>query len=131
MRVGLLEDDESIQEMLVLLLQDEGYSVTTYADHNACLQALDIPNRMSYQSQLVDPPIDIMILDWRLNGELLGTDIIQLIRRNARLHKLPIILMTAASPEDINELHKVQAVILEKPFSIDEMSTLIKTLIAS
>ncbi len=40
MHVGLLEDDISIQEMLLLVLQDEGYTVTNYPDAEGCIEAL-------------------------------------------------------------------------------------------
>ncbi|GAC1358581.1 MAG: hypothetical protein NVS4B11_36040 [Ktedonobacteraceae bacterium] len=122
MHVGLLEDDVAIQEMLLLVLKDEGYIVTNYPDARACLQAL---------TPLTDralSPIDLLIVDWRLGGEISGTEVIKQIRFNAVLDVLPIILTTAATFNDIEELQRLQVALLEKPFSVDDMALLIKNL---
>jgi CheY-like chemotaxis protein len=124
MRVGLLEDDVAIQEMLLLLLQDEGHSVTIYSRAEECLEALGVAKKGSVVAAPV--PVDLMIIDWRLNGSLSGTEVIQKIRDNSRLAKLPIILTTAASLEDLEELRKFQVAVLEKPFSIDDIIDLIQ-----
>lgn len=124
MRVGLLEDDIAIQEMLLLLLQDEGHTVTIYPGAEECLEALGVAIQGAAVS--VPTPVDLMIIDWRLNGSLSGTEVIQQIRNNPRLATLPIILTTAASLDDIEELRKFQVALLEKPFSIDDIINLIK-----
>ncbi|QBD81787.1 response regulator [Ktedonosporobacter rubrisoli] len=80
MRVGLLEDDVAIQEMLLLVLQDEGYAVTNYANAEECLTEMQVT--------VVEPvpiPIDLMIIDWRLTGSISGIEVIQYIRNNPRL----------------------------------------------
>jgi two-component system chemotaxis response regulator CheY len=123
MRVGLLEDDASIQEMLMLILQDEGYTVTVYSDAQECLDTLGIT------AQDATPrPVDLMIIDWRLNGVLSGTEVIQQIRGNPRFSSLPIILTTAATFNDTEALKHLHVALLEKPFSVDEIIGLIKDL---
>ena len=123
MQVGLLEDDLAIQEMLLLLLQDEGYAVTVYSEAEECLMALAVTTQGP-----APIPVDLMIIDWRLNGSISGTDVIERIRDNTRLHTLPIILTTAASLDDIEGLRKHQVALLEKPFSVDDIITLIKNM---
>ena len=122
MHVGLLEDDVAIQEMLLLVLEDEGYTVTNYPDARECLRALT-PITTRAQS-----PIELLIIDWRLGGDISGTEVIQQIRRNPVLNTLPIILTTAATFNDVEVLRHLQVSLLEKPFSVDDMALLIKNL---
>ena len=122
MHVGLLEDDVAIQEMLLLVLEDEGYTVTNYPDARECLRALT-PITARAQS-----PIELLIIDWRLGGDTSGTEVIQQIRRNPVLNTLPIILTTAATFNDLEALRHLQVSLLEKPFSVDDMALLIKNL---
>jgi DNA-binding response OmpR family regulator len=121
MRVGLLEDDQAIQEMLLLVLQDEGHSVAIYPGAEECLAALDVAN-----SSPIPPPIDVMIVDWRLNGLISGIEVISRLRENPRFNALPCILTTAATFNDTDELQHLQVSLLEKPFSVDDMLALIK-----
>jgi two-component system chemotaxis response regulator CheY len=123
MRVGLLEDDVAIQEMLMLVLQDEGYTPLTYSDAYDCLDALGITGKNP-----VDSSVDLMIVDLRLNGPLSGIEVIEKIRQNEELQSLPIILTTAATFHDTGSLHHLKVALLEKPFSVDEIIELINDL---
>jgi two-component system, chemotaxis family, chemotaxis protein CheY len=124
MYVGVLEDDTAIQEMLLLVLQDEGYEVATYQDAEECIKAL-----AGQDSSAVAVPVDLMIVDWRLNGPLSGIEVIQKLRSHPQLSSLPIILTTAATFSDTSVLQDLQVVLLEKPFPVDEMTALVKQLI--
>jgi len=126
MHVGLLEDDISIQEMLLLVLQDEGYTVTNYPDAEGCIEALKRAGEDG-----VPVPVDLMIVDWRLNGFMTGTEVIQQIRNNPYLTALPIILTTAATFNDTTALQNLQVSLLQKPFAVDDMITLINNLTQS
>jgi two-component system, chemotaxis family, chemotaxis protein CheY len=126
MRVGLLEDDQAIQEMLVLFLQDEGYSVTTYPSAETCLSALDIVGQDAHEL-----PVDLMIIDWRLTGLITGIEVIRRLRDNPLLASLPIILTTAAPYDNIQQLRQLRITLLAKPFAVDEMSALIKQMTAT
>lgn len=120
MRIGLLEDDAAIQEMLLLVLQDEGYTVIAYTSADECLEALrgKTGNGTS--------PVDLMMIDWRLNGPISGTEVIRQIRTILHLHSLPIILTTAATFTDTDELQNLHITLLEKPFALDEVTALVK-----
>jgi len=126
MHVGLLEDDISIQEMLLLVLQDEGYTVTNYPDAEGCIEALKRAGEDG-----VPVPVDLMIVDWRLNGFMTGTEVIQQIRNNPYLNTLPIILTTAATFSDTTALQNLQVSLLQKPFAVDDMIALINHLTQS
>lgn len=120
MRVGLLEDDIAIQEMLLMVLQDEGYSVTNYASAADCLQDLG-----SGKHPL---SVDLLIVDWRLSGPVTGIEVIQHLRKAPGAANLPIILTTAATFSDTGVLKHLHVSLLEKPFSVDVMLALIKQL---
>ena len=125
MYVGLLEDDAAIQEMLLLVLQDEGYGVAAYQDAAECIEALT----EVAQDSSTPVPVDLVIIDWRLNGPLSGIEVIQQLRAQPRLNSLPIILTTAATFNDSSILQDLRVVLLEKPFSVDDMTALVKRLI--
>jgi two-component system chemotaxis response regulator CheY len=123
MHIGLLEDDTGIQEMLLLVLQDEGYTVTNYPDAEDCIQALQKAGQDETHLS-----IDLLIIDWRLNGVMTGTEVIQQIRNNSHLAMLPIILTTAATFDDTDVLLNLHVALLQKPFAVDEMIALIEKL---
>ncbi len=125
MYVGLLEDDIAIQEMLFLVLQEEGYGVTTYQDAEECIEALT----EAAQDSSVRVPVDMMIVDWRLSGPMSGIEVIQKLRAQPRLSSLPIILTTAATFSNSSLLQDLRVVLLEKPFSVDDMTALVERLI--
>ncbi|MBV9712478.1 MAG: response regulator [Ktedonobacteraceae bacterium] len=126
MHVGLLEDDVSIQEMLLLVLQDEGYLVTNYPDAETCVEVLKKAGEDG-----TPLAVDLMIIDWRLSGLMTGTEVIQQIRNNPYLDTLPIILTTAATFNDTAVLQNLHVSLLEKPFAVDDMIALIKRLTQS
>jgi two-component system, chemotaxis family, chemotaxis protein CheY len=119
MHIGLLEDDLAIQEMLRLVLQDVGDAITIYPNAEGCLEALTASEQV---------PIDVLIVDWRLPGSMSGIEVIRRIRDNPRLCSLPIILTTAAMFTDTEELQHLHVRLLEKPFDIDEMVRMMRSL---
>ena len=123
MNIGLLEDDAAIQEMLRLVLQDEGYTVIIYSTADECLQAL-----LEQQQEPATSPIDLLIVDWRLSGSVSGIEVIRRLRNTLIYTSLPIILTTAAAFNDTDELKALHISLLEKPFAIDDMVDLIKQL---
>lgn len=127
MHIGLLEDDKAIQEMLRLVLQDEGYTVTIFPNAEGCLEAFyPVHSEQSLQ------PFHLLIVDWRLPGSALGTEVIRTLRKDSALQTLPIILTTAAAfnnTEELQELQELHVTLLEKPFAVDEIASLIKHLV--
>jgi CheY-like chemotaxis protein len=123
MRVGLLEDDIATQEMFLLILQEEGYTAVNYTSAEECLAAMEITT-----PSITQRPVDVMIIDWRLDGTITGLEVIRRIRNTPHLHTLPIILTTAAtvSEAELEEVQQLHVALLEKPFSVDEISQLIK-----
>ncbi|HLI07737.1 MAG TPA: response regulator [Ktedonobacteraceae bacterium] len=127
MPIGLLEDDAAIQEMLRLVLQDEGYAVVIYPDATAALEAL-LPGDQAARGPL---PIDLLIVDWRLHGSISGTEVIRRLREVPEMQALPIVLTTAASFNDIPSLQGLNISFLEKPFEVDQMVDMVRHLLQS
>jgi two-component system chemotaxis response regulator CheY len=126
MQIGLLEDDVAIQEMLRLLLEDEHYTVVIYATADACLNAL-----LAEEQKQLPVPIDLLIVDLRLPRAVSGIEVIRQIRSDPRLSSLPIILTTAASFSDIEDLSDLHVNFLEKPFDVDNLIKMIEELTAT
>ncbi len=121
MHVGLLEDDVAIQEMLHLILVDEGYKVTDFSDPHLFLEELGVTKAVNTSLEL-----DLLIVDWRLSSSLSGIEVITHLRHHPRFQKLPIILMTAAAYVDTEQLQTLHVVLMEKPFAVDDMTDLVK-----
>ena len=126
MQVGLLEDDVAIQEMLRLLLEDEHYTVVIYSTADACLNAL-----LAEEQKQLPVPIDLLIVDLRLPKAVSGIEVIRQIRSDPRLSSFPIILTTAASFNDIEDLSDLHVNFLEKPFDVDNLIKMIEELTAT
>jgi len=126
MKIGLLEDDVAIQEMLRLLLEDEHYTVAIYPSAEACLNAL-----LTEEQKQLPVPIDLLIVDLRLPKAVSGIEVIRQIRSDPRLSSFPIILTTAASFSDIEDLSDLHVNFLEKPFDVDNLIKMIEELTAT
>ena len=124
MQIALLEDEPSIQEMLRLALEDEGYTVTTYPTADTCLNAL-----FTSAQEQTKKPIDLLIVDWRLSGSIPGTEVIRQLRNDSSFASLPIILTTAAAFNKTDELDDLHVTLLEKPFAVEEMVNMIRDLV--
>ncbi|HLH61866.1 MAG TPA: response regulator [Ktedonobacteraceae bacterium] len=125
MHIGLLEDDVAIQEMLRLVLEDAKYTVVIYPTADACLNAL-LPGAGGQEHALVS--MDLLIVDLRLSRAVSGIQVIQQIRNDPHLSSLPIILTTAASFADIEDLSDLRVHFLEKPFDVDHLVKMIEGL---
>ena len=120
MLIGLLEDDLAIQEMLRLLLQSEGHEVTVYASADDCLADVRVDD---WQPGPV--PLNLLLVDLRLSKSASGMTVIEQIRANPRLESLPIVLMTASSSVNKQELSRLRVSLMIKPFDIDDILRLV------
>lgn len=120
MLIGLLEDDLAIQELLRIVLQSEGHEVAIYASAAECLADLRVDDQRS------GPFVpDLLFIDLHLSRSISGSAVIEQIRANPRLNSLPIILMTASTSLEKQELARLQVTLLTKPFDIDDVPRLI------
>ena len=103
----VVDDDESILEVVQIVLESEGYDVQT-ATNSAFLQQL--------ASQPVLP--DLILLDVLLSGED-GRDISQQLKANPQLQHIPVIMLSAHSEASkMADIGGADA-FLEKPFDVD------------
>jgi CheY-like chemotaxis protein len=121
--IGLLEDDLAIQEMLCFLFKSEGYEVTVYASAEDCQAALRIADPLPGA-----PPPDVLLIDFHLARSISGLEIIRQLRATPRLMRLPVILMTASSYLDPQELQPLDVTLLLKPFDVDHIIRLVENL---
>lgn len=117
-RVLIVEDDESILQMVVFNLERAGYEVTTATTCQAARVAL------------ADTPPDLILLDWMLPDSN-GPEFARSIRRDELTQDLPIIMLTARTMEDdkVTGLDSGVDDYVTKPFSPRELIARIKALL--
>ncbi len=82
-RVLVVEDEQSLREPLVYLLEKEGYEVLEAADGNAALEL--------FKSE----PLDLILLDIMMPG-MSGNEVCRVIRQTSNI---PVIMLTAKDSE--------------------------------
>ena len=104
----LIDDDQSISEVIKIFFEEEGYKVRSYEDGS----------NMELKIKEVKP--DIILLDYMLPGKN-GIQIVKSLRKKQFLKELPIIMIAAnhifkseAKAAGINEF-------IEKPFDLYEL----------
>jgi two-component system chemotaxis response regulator CheY len=105
----VVDDYLSMRRMVKSVLKDLGYSNVTEADDGSTALPL-----------LRDGEFDFLITDWNMPG-MPGLELLKAVRANARLAKLPVLMVTAeAKREQIVEA--VQAGVngyIIKPFTAE------------
>jgi two-component system sensor histidine kinase/response regulator len=106
--VLVVEDSEVIREILMLLLQGEGYRVLT-ADRGA--EALDLARE--------EQP-DLVTLDLALN-ETDGREVLRQLKSDPRTEKIPVIVVSAFT-DALQPIDRWYASdVVSKPFDIDRL----------
>jgi two-component system phosphate regulon response regulator PhoB len=80
--VVMVEDDPSQAEMYRLGLERKGFRVEVFPHASAMFEALE-----------AEVP-DLAVLDWRFAGTLTGVDIIENMRLDERLVRVPVIMLS-------------------------------------
>jgi len=115
-----VDDDPSILRFMKILLEGNGFEVKTASNGEEALQIL---------RRLVPA---VLILDVELPG-VSGFDLCQIIKRNERLAKVPVLFLTAhAAPSDYQTGYAAGAVAyVAKPCAGDRLLQLVRVLAAS
>jgi CheY-like chemotaxis protein len=108
----VIDDDESILEVVQIVLEGEGYQVQTSLNGD-CLQHLEL-----------DRP-DLILLDILLSGED-GRELCSQLKSNPATSAIPVIMLSAHS-----QAHKMQGAngadaFLEKPFDVDVLISMVQ-----
>jgi signal transduction histidine kinase/CheY-like chemotaxis protein len=108
----LVEDSEELRATFRDMLMDLGYSV---------IEATSVDEACALAADLED--IALVLSDIRLHGEATGLDLLARIEGSG----LPCILMTSLRPPDpLYQAALKKGPVLQKPFTTEELSTLIK-----
>jgi two-component system, OmpR family, phosphate regulon response regulator PhoB len=114
-RILVVEDEDSIREMLVLGLEEEGYEVISVADGQTALAKCQ-----ASESQLQDFPFDLIILDLML-PKVSGLDLCRFLRHQG--NHVPILIVSAKTTETDRVLGLEVGAddYISKPFSMREL----------
>ena len=105
-RVLIVEDDNSIREMVSLALQDAGYDVLDARDGELAFELLK------------GAPADVLLVDLRMPL----MDGFEFIRRyHGDGGRAPIIVLSASNDIDLTRHAVRAAAIVEKPFDLNEL----------
>lgn len=111
-RILVVDDDESILEVIQIVLESEGYQ-TQISLNGECFQ--------HFTSYLPD----LILLDVLLSGED-GREICKQLKRNQTTAHIPVVMLSAHS--DANKLADVSGAddFLEKPFDVDVLIEIVE-----
>jgi DNA-binding response OmpR family regulator len=112
-KILVAEDDSAIVEVMKIILEDAKYTVFT-ADNSRDIHSL-IKNE--------DP--QLLLLDIWLSGEN-GGEIAQRIRTDEKTASLPIVMISANNETERIAKEVGAAGFLQKPFTIDDLLSMVK-----
>lgn len=110
-RICIIEDDESIQEILQIILHNAGYETDSFSDGESILQ-----------NEYTLP--DLFLLDKQLHG-FDGLNVCEFLKINKTTRDIPVIMMSAYPNVKELALNAGANGFIEKPFAI---SVLLKTI---
>lgn len=114
-RIQIIEDDQSIAQLLTFNLEREGYGIMHAENGDDGLSDI----------RAIKP--DLIILDWML-PDMSGIDIARQLRFDKATKHIPIIMLTARADED-DRVHGLEIGAddyVTKPFSMRELQSRIK-----
>jgi two-component system chemotaxis response regulator CheY len=88
MKFLVVDDFSTMRRMVKSVLNELGYSNVTEADDGSTALPL-----------LRDGNFDFLITDWNMPG-MPGLDLLKAVRANAKLAKLPVLMLTAEAKRD-------------------------------
>ncbi|KAA0258875.1 response regulator [Deferribacter autotrophicus] len=111
----IVEDENSLRELIAFNLQSEGFKTVEASDANEALMFLEE----------IEP--DLILLDIMLPG-LKGTQLLNILKSTPKTASIPIIIISARDEEDmiVKHLELGAKDYLTKPFSIRVLITKIK-----
>ena len=118
-RILIVDDEFGIAEALTDVLGPLGYA-TAVAENG----------RLGLQAVAKEPP-DLILLDVMM-PVMSGPEMLQALKADARHRDIPVVLMSAVSNTSISrELHRQAAGFLQKPFTYDELMSVLASPLGS
>jgi DNA-binding response OmpR family regulator len=112
--IVIIEDDESLQEGLCLIFNNEDF----------CVRAVSNADNLGQLVRDFSP--DLYLIDYRLPGDN-GIEITQNIRAHENGNRIPIIIMSASGQSLQEEALRAGADgFIRKPFDVDDLIALVK-----
>ena len=102
----IIDDEESILEVVQIVLEGEGYHVQTSIDSSVLQELTTLPV--------------LILLDVLLSGED-GREISRRIKADTRLQRIPVIMLSAHSDASKVADNSGADAFLEKPFDVDAL----------
>lgn len=121
-RILVAEDDASAREVIVLLLEGQGYDVTAVADGTCLARALR-------DAEAREQPFDLVVSDVRMPGE--GT--FSVLRGARAAGRGPRTILLTAYPEDSVFFNAYQCdclCVISKPFDATELRRIVGLVLA-
>ena len=117
-KVLVVDDEAPIREMLVFVLEQNGFQAIEAEDYDSAIAAM------------VEPYPDMVLLDWMLPGGS-GIQVAKKFKQNEHTRKIPIIMLTARGEEEdkVRGLEVGADDYVTKPFSPKELMARIKAVI--
>jgi DNA-binding response OmpR family regulator len=118
-RILAVDDDNDIVDIIKIILEDEGYEVSTLTNGRDVMQTISLQRP------------DLILLDVMLGG-IDGRDICRAIKGDALLGNIPIVMISAS-----HNLHNLLTEVgapddfLAKPFDIDHLIKKVKAQFAA
>ena len=108
-RILIVDDEEDIVNLVRMILEDAGYSVTSFTDGRDALRALATDS------------FDLILLDVMMPF-LTGWEVLEALRSQQQTRNIPVALLTArASPRENNQPHPTDyCEYITKPFEPDD-----------
>jgi DNA-binding response OmpR family regulator len=121
-RALVAEDDPDMRALVRATLRREGYEVIEAADGSELAQLV--------QSEVLQPatrlPVDVIITDVVMPGRT-GIDVLNWLRSHD--WATPVVLVTAFGSAELHEeARRLGAAVLDKPFDLDELRRLVRSL---
>ena len=115
MKIGLLEDNPAVLDYMQTALTMAGHEVHAHTQSISLLETL----RAAFSAQM-PPPYDVAIIDILLPGPDSGTNTITQLRHWLSPQQLPIIVVSACSPQELDNIQVSfpDVITLRKPFKI-------------
>ena len=118
LKVLIVEDENSLLELLKFNFTKDGFKVDTAMDGETALE------------KILNKAPDLLVLDWML-PKLSGIELCRRIRKNKEIKNLPIIMLTARGEEDdrLRGLETGADDYITKPFSVNELMARVKAVL--